>query len=191
MIVEVEVVETDLAAGRLRCPGCDGPLARWGFARERQVRTLQGRRSIRPRRACCGRCETTHVLLPAWAVPRRRDDAEVIGSALLDHARGLGHRRIAARLGRPPGTVRGWLRTFANRADRISASARRWTGVIDARELDRTARHRSSTADAVDALGLLARACRLQLRMTASPWELAVLFTGLLHGRPRDPPPGF
>jgi hypothetical protein len=78
MIVEPEVVEADLAAGRLRCPACDGPLARWGFARERQVRTLDGVRSITPRRACCQRCETTHVLLPAWAVPRRRGTAEVI-----------------------------------------------------------------------------------------------------------------
>ena len=90
-----------------------------------------------------------------------------------------------------PGTVRGWLRAFAARAERISASARRWTGAIDAHELDRSARHGTPTADAVDALGVLARACRLQLRMRASPWELAVLFTGLLHGRPRDPPPGF
>jgi hypothetical protein len=30
--------------------------------------------------------------------------------------------------------------------------------------------------------------CRLQLRMSASPWELAVALTGLLHGRPSDPP---
>jgi len=73
MIVEPEMVEADLAAGRLRCPACDGSLARWGFARERHVRTLDAVRSITPRRACCQRCETTHVLLPAWAVPRRRD----------------------------------------------------------------------------------------------------------------------
>jgi hypothetical protein len=32
-------------------------------------------------------CETTHVLLPAWSVPRRRDGAEVIGAALLHKAR--------------------------------------------------------------------------------------------------------
>jgi hypothetical protein len=40
----------------------------------------------------------------------------------------------------------------------------------------------------VDALGSMARACRLRLRMSASPWELAVTLTGLLYGRPRDPP---
>jgi hypothetical protein len=188
MIVEPEMVEADLAAGRLRCPACEGPLARWGFARERQVRMREGIRSVRPRRACCQHCETTHVLLPAWAVPRRRDSAEVIGAALLDNARGLGHRRIAARLGRPPGTVRGWLRTFARRAEQVSTTARRWTHAIDPSELDQRRPSGSPVADAVDALGRMARACRLRLRMSASPWELAVTLTGLLYGRPRDPP---
>ena len=188
MIVEPEVVEADLAAGRLRCPACDGPLRRWGFSRERKVRTLNGIRPITPRRAYCQRCETTHVLLPAWAVPRRRDSAEVIGQALLEHARGLGHRRIAARLGRPHGTVRGWLRTFARRAEQVTASAGRWTHAIDAGGLDQAPPAGSPVADAVDALGSMARACRLRLRMSASPWELAVTLTGLLYGRPRDPP---
>ena len=178
--------EADLAAGRLRCPACDGPLARWGFARERQVRTLDGVRSITPRPACCQRCATTHVLLAAWAMPRQRDSAQLIGSALLDNARGIGHRRIAARLTRPPATVRGWLRTFARRAEQVSA--RRWAHAIDARALDQTGPAGSPVADAVDALGSMARACRLRLRMSASPWELAVTLTGLLYGRPRDPP---
>ena len=86
MIVEPDVVEADLAAGRLLCPACDSPLTRWGYARERQVRTRNEIRSITPRRAFCQPCETTHVLLPAWAVPRRRDSAEVIGAALVPNA---------------------------------------------------------------------------------------------------------
>jgi hypothetical protein len=132
MTVEAEVVEADLAAGRLCCPGCSGPLVRWGFAREREVRMLDSVRSLRPRRACCHRCESTHVLLPAWSVPRRRDGAEVIGTALLAKAEGDGHRTIAARLGRPPGTVRGWLRAFARRAEAVGSSARRRAHAIDA-----------------------------------------------------------
>ena len=47
---------------------------------------------------------------------------------------------------------------------------------------------RIALADAVDALGTAARVCRLQLDFRASPWELAVALTGLLYGRPRDPP---
>ena len=170
MIVEREMVEADLAAGCLCCPACDAPLRRWGFARERQVRTLTGIRAITPRRAYCPRCETTHVLLPAWAVPRRRDSAEVIGAALLDSARGLGHRRVAARLGRPPGTVRGWLRTFTRRAEQVTVGARRWTHAIDPSALDEIGQAGSPVADAVDAVGSMARACR---------WR-----------HPRAPPPG-
>jgi hypothetical protein len=128
------------------------------------------------------------VLLPAWAVPRRRDSAEVIGAALLHHARGMGHRRIAAQLQRPPGTVRGWLRTFAGRAELVTVSARRWTHAINPSEWDRIRPSGAPVADAVDALGVMARACRLRFGMSASPWELAVTLTGLLYGRPRDPP---
>jgi hypothetical protein len=188
MAVDLEVVEGDLAAGRLCCPGCDRPLARWGFAREREVRTLDGVRSLRPRRARCDACERTHVLLPAWSVPRRRDGAEVIGEALLAKAQGAGHRRIAARLGRPPGTVRGWLRAFARRAEAVGSCARRWTHAIDSAALCDSSPAGSPLADAVEAIGSLHRACRLGLRTALGPWELAVALTGLLHGQPRDPP---
>ena len=187
MVVDLGVVEADLAARRLCCPGCDGPLAPWGFARERQVRTLGGVRSLRPRRAHCQACQTTHVLLPAWSVPRRRDSAEVIGQALLAKSQGAGHRTIAARLGRPPGTVRGWLRAFARRAAALSSCARRWTLAID-QAAYQPPPIASPFAEAVDALGSAVRACRLCLDARAGPWELAVVLTGgLLHGRPRDP----
>jgi hypothetical protein len=187
MTVDPEVVEADLAADRLCCPGCEGPLVRWGFAREREVRLLEGARRVRPRRACCQRCETTHVLLPAFSVPRRRDGAEVIGQALLAKAHGDGYRRIAARLGRPPGTVRGWLRAFTRRAEAVGRSARLWARAIEGGLADSRPAG-SPLADAVDALGTAARACRLWLEIPASPWELAVALTGLLYGRPRDPP---
>jgi hypothetical protein len=188
MTVDPSVVEADLAAGRLCCPGCGGRLAGWGYAREREVRMLDGVRSLRPRRACCGACEKTHVLLPAWSVPRRRDGAEVIGSALLANAEGAGHRTIAARLGRPPGTVRGWLRAFARRAETLRAAAVRWTQALNlAREPARAAG--SPLADAVEAIGSAVRECRLQLGIRAGPWELAVALTGglLCDAARRDP----
>jgi hypothetical protein len=184
--VNPSVVEADLAAGRLRCPGCGGSLRAWGYARERSVRTLDGVRTFRPRRGCCEPCDATHVLLPAWSVPRRRDGAEVIGAALLGKARGEGHRRIAAQLGRPPGTVRGWLRAFTARAGAIEQCARRWASTIDMTSLGRDAG--SPLANAVDALGAATRACRSRLRMSGTPWELSVVLTGgLLHGRTRVP----
>jgi hypothetical protein len=188
MTSDPDVVEADLAARRLCCPACDGELAPWGFARPREVRTLEGVRSLRPRRAYCQVCETTHVLLPAWSVPRRRDSAEVIGQALLAKAQGAGHRTIGARLGRPPGTVRGWLRAFSRRTAALSSCARRWMLAMDAAAHYQPAPGGSPFSEAVDALGSAARACRLCRDVRAGPWELAVALTGLLHGHPRDPP---
>jgi hypothetical protein len=59
------------------------------------------------------------VLLPVVALLRRADLAEVIGAALVAKASGVGCRTIAARLGRPAETVRGWLRRFASRAGAV------------------------------------------------------------------------
>ena len=72
-----------------------------------------------PRRARCRECGGTHVLLPAWCLARRADAGEVIGLALEAKAAGEGHRVIAARLGRPASTVRGWLRAFTGRAEQV------------------------------------------------------------------------
>jgi hypothetical protein len=127
-----EVLEAVLATGRVCFPGCDGPLLPWGFAREREVRMLDSVRLLRSRRACCYACETTHVVVPAWSVPRRRDGADVIGHALLAQAPGDGHRKIALRLGRPPASVRGWLRAFARRAEAVQTSPLLWARAIDA-----------------------------------------------------------
>ena len=74
---------------------------------------------VRPRRACCLGCRTTHVLLPVVALARRADLAEVIGAALVARAAGAGYRAVAAVAGRPVDTVRGWLRRFASRADAV------------------------------------------------------------------------
>lgn len=100
IVISQERLEADLAAGTLACPGCSGRLSPWGYARSREVRMLDGVRSLRPRRACCRGCGATHVL-SSWSVPRRRDGAEVIGDALRLAAGGEGHRRIA----RTPGNA--------------------------------------------------------------------------------------
>lgn len=111
-------VELDLATGRLPCPGCRGVLRAWGWGRERRIRHGIGPdqqiQSHRPRRARCTRCWQTHVLLGLELASRRADAAAVIAAALEAKATtGAGHRKIAALLGRPVSTVRGWLRSFA------------------------------------------------------------------------------
>jgi hypothetical protein len=115
------VVERQLAGGELRCPSCGGALGGWGHARPRRVRALDGVVRLRPRRSRCRGCGATHVLLPAWLLLRRADAGEVIGAALEAAAAGGGHRSIAGLLGRPPSTVRGWLRRFAGRAEPVRA----------------------------------------------------------------------
>jgi hypothetical protein len=120
------VVEERLRSGRLACPGCAGVLAGWGRARARTVRGPDGGVRVVPRRSRCTGCGATHVLLPVLLLLRRADTATVIGAALAAKASGGGHRRIAARLGRPPGTVRGWLRRFGARVEAVRVVFTRW-----------------------------------------------------------------
>lgn len=119
----VDAVESDLAAGRLTCPGCRGVLRPWGWARGRRIRHGSGPshqvRAHRPRRARCAGCAGTHVLLGMELASRRADAAAVIASAVEAKTTGAGHRRIAAQLGRPVSTVRGWLRAFTASAESI------------------------------------------------------------------------
>jgi hypothetical protein len=183
-------VEADLASGALACPDCGGRLSPWGFASAREVRMRDGVRSLRPRRASCCGCGTTHVLVPAWSVPRRRDGAEVIGEALALAVRGDGHRRIARRLGRPPGTVRGWLRAGRARAESLRACGARWAHALDP-ELGAVTPAGSELGDAVEAIMLAVRARVLRFgHARVGPWERALSLTGggLVSGRLALPP---
>ncbi|MGH3751453.1 MAG: DUF6431 domain-containing protein [Pseudonocardiaceae bacterium] len=126
--------EADLAAGELTCPGCAGPLHRWGHARARTVRdhgsaTLR----LRPRRARCPACRVTHVLLPGAVAPRRADTTAVIGAALRASAGGAGYRRIAALLERPVSTVRRWVRAGrdSEHIEWLRAQAVEWIARVD------------------------------------------------------------
>ena len=174
--------EAALKAGRVPCPDCAGPLRPWGHAERRFVRELgTSGRWWRPRRAWCATCSVTHVLLPASLVARRRDSAQVIGTALLAMADGAGHRSIAEQLGRPASTVRGWLRRFASNAERLRVRATALTAELN--PLGRPSRPAgSSTADAVEALASLSRAVALRMGPTRAVWaEINLLAGGLLR----------
>lgn len=121
-MVTVEVdpvrVESRLAAGELSCPSCpNGVLARWGFARSRRVFGMA--EPVRPRRSRCRACAVTHVLLPVTLLLRRAYTAEVIWAAVLAKTAGVGHRKIAACVGVPACTVRGWLRVLQARSEAV------------------------------------------------------------------------
>lgn len=109
-----------LARRMLRCPDCGGALRPWGRARTRTVRDLGGEPlTVRPDRARCTACSATHVMLDAAVLPNRAYTVRVVGRALLGAARGHGHRRLAAELGIPQGTVRGWLRRARRSAHQL------------------------------------------------------------------------
>ena len=179
---DADRTETELADGELACPDCHGELRPWGHARPRWLRTSHARRRIRPRRACCSACGRTHVLLPGVMLARRADAVEVIGAALIASAAGEGHRPIAARLGRPHATVRGWLRRFVARAEQTAAHALRCVY-----RLDTAAFRVEPTAGATPvqaALELLARAAALAEHLKGSQarsrWQVV---SSLCQGR--------
>jgi hypothetical protein len=121
----------------------------------------------------------THVLLAVSCLQRRADAAEVIGAALMAKAAGRGHRPIAAGLGRPVSTVRGWLRVFASNAERVRAVMTVLLVQLDPLTVAAPVRE-SVFADAVEAVGACAAAARRRLGVVGavSPWQLAVAVTG-------------
>ena len=173
-------VERHLAGGQLECPGCGGQLRGWGHARSREIRLAGGgRQRLRPRRAVCGDCGHTHVLLPAGTLARRADSAAVIGEALALAAAGLGFRAIAGRLGRAAATVRGWLRRFASRAGALRSAFTALACALDPDPL-LPGPAGSAAADAVAAIEAAAVAAARrwgELASVLSPWELASAVT--------------
>jgi hypothetical protein len=174
--VERSLVEAELVAGGLSCPSCRGVLGPWGHARERVLRCRSGDRVLRPRRARCRGCLGTHVLLADVALSRRQDEVSVIGAAIEASVAGEGYRRIAARLGAYPDTVRGWLRRFAGRADQIRAHFTWCAAVLDP-ELGPVLPAGSGVADALEAIAVAARAWVLRFG-PGDPWRIASVLSG-------------
>jgi hypothetical protein len=167
-------VETELVAGALSCPSCRGVLGPWGHARERVLRCSWGDRWLRPRRARCRGCAGTHVLLPDLCLVRRQDEVVVIGAAIEATVAGEGYRRIASRLGVHAGTVRGWLRRFAERAELVRAHFTRWAVALDP-ELGPVLP--AGIADALEAIAIAARAWVLRFG-PGDPWRVVSRLSG-------------
>ena len=175
--VDQAAVERSLVAGELVCP-CGGVLAPWGSARRRSLRGLGSVMWVRPRRGRCRSCAVTHVLLLVDALLRRADTAAVIGAGLLGKAAGQGHRLVAARLGRPPSTVRGWFRRFGCRAESVRSAftALAVTLVVDAALPDPAG---TVFADAVAGIGAAASAAARRFGVPiVSGWRLATAVSG-------------
>jgi len=119
-VVDAAASRRALTARRLPCPDCGAPLRPWGHARPRTVHDLRDTTvTARPDRARCTACQNTHVILAAGLLPHRAYTAGPILAALGRAAEGTGHRAIAADLGLPADTVRGWLRRARARAQTL------------------------------------------------------------------------
>lgn len=179
-----EDVEVELARGRIACPGCPGGRLRpWGWARRRGVRQDVADAGAvlvhRPRRSRCGGCGATHVLLPEVLAARRADGAAVIALAIeAKVVGGHGHRVIARRLGRPVGTVRGWLRSFSWSAEAITTA---FTTLVARHAPDAAALwpapSGAGAARALSVLGAWARALSQRLGVVEVAWWQAGLRT--------------
>jgi hypothetical protein len=110
----------EIEVPRPPCPECGAATWRWGRF-PRHLRRDSDRLIWAPRMCCTG-CGKTQALIPWFVLPWRWDEVSVIGRAMELAAQGWGHRRIAAVLGRPPTTVRGWLRRIRRCADQVSAA---------------------------------------------------------------------
>jgi hypothetical protein len=183
------LVSSALAEGTLACPTCGGRLRKWGYARPRWVGTRDGGRvRERPARVRCiiASCRRTRVLLPARCVPRRCCDADTIGAALLAAAQGQGPRPIAAALGLPAATVRGWLRAARANADWLyrTAVAKLHALDVDPAPLGPVG---SPLGEAVSALGAAVKR-RMGAAMPTSVWPIVVIVSRgrLLRPWPRN-----
>ena len=181
------VVERRLAAGRLRCPVCAGRLAGWGHARSRVIRGEGGIGwRLCPRRSRCSGCGATHVLLPVSCLLRRADGVAVIWAALAASAAGAGHRKIAARLGRPVLTVRSWLARFASRAGLVRGLFTRWLCALDA-DPPPLPPAGAAAADAVAAVAAVAAAAGRRWAVLAGSLTPGVLASSVSGGRLLSP----
>jgi len=170
-----ELVEADLGSGAVSCPSCEGRLGGWGHARWRVVRAKEGPVAMRPRRARCRSCRSTHVLLPDLVLLRRVDSVAVIGAALMAAAAGIGHRKVAERLERPASTVREWMRRLRAVASRVVAHFVAWAQRLDPM-LAPLVPTGSTLVDAIEAIGVASRAASVRLG-SRPPWSWASVLT--------------
>ena len=97
------------------------------------------------------------MLLADIALLRRRDEVVVIGAAIEAKVAGRGHRPIAAWLGVPKDTVRGWLRRFAADSEAIRAYFTRCALALDP-VLGMVLPAGGGIADALEAVAVAVRA---------------------------------
>jgi hypothetical protein len=174
----LEQVEQLLLAGDLPCPHCQAALRPFGHGRPRIVRGPgSSRLKVTPRRARCGGCRRTQILLPTALTVRRADSTEVIGNALIAKVRGGGVRTIAAALNRPESTVRRWLRGAGEvHAQWLHRQGVDYAAIIDRELLANPPPQDTTLGHALNLLGGAAHRYRERLGLTVPLWSLVGVF---------------
>jgi transposase-like protein len=187
VVARPERAERILQAGNMGCPRCPGRLRPFGHGRTRTVRGRGGDMlRVTPRRARCGDCGGTQILLPTTLTVRRADSTEVIGAALAAKAGGAGFRAIAATLARPVSTVRSWLRRIPERHARwLYERAVDRAVQIDRELLVGPAQYPTVLGQALNLLAGAALRYRERLGLTDPVWALIGFFA---QGRLLAPP---
>lgn len=171
-----DFVEKELRNGKLNCSFCRGILRPWGHEKRRTIRMTDSTRVIRLRRSRCRDCSKTSVLVPDYLLVRRVDEAAVIGTALVQKAQGLGHRKIAVNLCRPETTVRDWIRCFRKNSKIILEHFTNWALALDP-TLSEIIPMGSLFENALSAIGIAARS--LSIRFGPKPkWSQMSLMCG-------------
>jgi hypothetical protein len=157
--VDVDAAGQTLRAGRLGCPRCGGVLRVWARARTHRVYAADGGRiELMPDRGLCRGCGVSHVIVPAWYVPRRAYTVDVIGQVLLGGAERTPYAVLAERAGVPAGTIASWLRAAKRAATSLIGHATRVAGHAVREHRPPTEWLGSDLAEALDALGSAATA---------------------------------
>ena len=110
---------------------------------------------------------------------------DVVGVALMFSVQGHSHRTMAAQLGLPAETVRGWIRRVNRRAEWLRIEGTTAAAAFDPTltAIEPTA-SRSPLAEAFEALGLAAAAAQRLFGTTATPWQFIAV---LARGQPLGP----
>jgi hypothetical protein len=109
----------DIEVPRPDCPDCSEAMSFWGFyRRDLRVGAIV---KLLVRRARCGRCATSHALLPDFVAHGRLDGVEVIGAGLKAMAAGASDATVARSGGVHHSTVRDWRRRGEARAELLTA----------------------------------------------------------------------
>ena len=157
--VDVDAAGQLLRAGLMTCPTCGARLRVWTSARPRRVQDGEGRWvELTPDRGLCRGCAATHVVLPAWYVPRRAYTAEVIGTVLVAGAQANPRQTIAQRLGLPIATVASWLTSARTAVTSLIRHAHTVAHGAVGEHRSTASWLRNDLAEALDALGDAARA---------------------------------